>query len=141
MRKSFVVILLFFVTFLSLEEFVNGIMQEDTEAEYLESSSLRRMGGLLEQHNRAKVRMTCDRFPRTCRAKGSAGPDCCKKRCVNVMTDGLNCGECGKKCRYGQKCCGGRCVDVMHDHSNCGGCRARCGKGSFCQYGMCSYAN
>ncbi|OAY84237.1 hypothetical protein ACMD2_05433 [Ananas comosus] len=36
-------------------------------------------------------------------ASGSPGPDCCKRRCVNVMTDGLNCGRCGAKqvrCSY-----------------------------------------
>ncbi|KAG0484758.1 hypothetical protein HPP92_008654 [Vanilla planifolia] len=141
MTKSFAVILLFLVTFHSMKEFVNGIVEEGAEAEYYAASSLGRMGGLLEQQSNGRAPMTCDRFPRVCRAQGSAGPDCCKKRCVNVMTDGLNCGECGRKCRYGQKCCGGSCVDVMHDHNNCGGCRARCAKGNFCQFGMCSYAN
>lgn len=27
---------------------------------------------------------TCDKYPRVCAAKGSRGPDCCKKQCVNV---------------------------------------------------------
>ncbi|URE04297.1 Stigma-specific protein, Stig1 [Musa troglodytarum] len=84
--------------------------------------------------------MTCDNVPRACRASGSPGPDCCRKQCVNMMTDNQNCGQCGKKCQFGQACCGGSCVDVMYDPKNCGGCNKRCKKGSFCQYGMCSYA-
>ncbi|URE07802.1 Stigma-specific protein, Stig1 [Musa troglodytarum] len=88
----------------------------------------------------ARGSMTCDNVPRVCRANGIPGPDCCKKQCVNVMTDNQNCGQCGKKCRFGQACCGGSCVNVMYDPKNCGGCNKRCKKGSFCQYGMCSYA-
>ncbi|CAL9017716.1 unnamed protein product, partial [Prunus brigantina] len=48
------------------------------------------------------LRLTCNKFPRICRAKGSPGPSCCKKKCVNVLTDRLNCGRCGKKCRYNE---------------------------------------
>ncbi|CAL9103044.1 unnamed protein product [Musa acuminata var. zebrina] len=84
--------------------------------------------------------MTCDNVPRVCRASGSPGPDCCRKQCVNVMTDNQNCGQCGKKCWFGQACCGGSCVNVMYDPKNCGGCNKRCTKGCFCQFGMCSYA-
>lgn len=83
---------------------------------------------------------TCDKYPRVCRASGSPGPDCCRKQCVNVMTDNFNCGECGKKCKYGEGCCGGKCVKLMYDANNCGGCKIRCKKGSFCRYGMCNYA-
>ncbi|URE05261.1 Stigma-specific protein, Stig1 [Musa troglodytarum] len=88
----------------------------------------------------ARGLMTCDNVPRVCRASDSPGPDCCRKQCVNVMTDNQNCGQCGKKCRFGQACCGGNRVNVMYDPKNCGGCNKRCKKGSFCQYGMCSYA-
>lgn len=88
----------------------------------------------------ARATMTCDKFPRMCRSKGSPGPDCCKRRCVNVMTDGLNCRRCGAKCRYGRACCKGKCVVVMYDRDNCGGCKKRCKKGTSCRYGMCSYA-
>jgi Stigma-specific protein, Stig1 len=87
-----------------------------------------------------RATLTCDKFPRVCRQKGSPGPDCCKKMCVNVMTDNLNCGECGRRCRFGQTCCGGTCVNVLYDQKNCGGCKKRCKKGSFCNFGMCSYA-
>ncbi|XP_009387225.2 stigma-specific STIG1-like protein 1 [Musa acuminata AAA Group] len=92
------------------------------------------------RHHKPRGSMTCDNVPRVCRASGSPGPDCCRKQCVNMMTDNQNCGQCGKKCWFGQACCGGRCVDVMYDPKNCGGCNKRCTKGSFCQYGMCSYA-
>ncbi|KAF2303699.1 hypothetical protein GH714_021344 [Hevea brasiliensis] len=61
-------------------------------------SSLRGTMRFLAQKTRASV-MTCDKYPRVCRAKGSPGPDCCKKKCVNVRTDKLNCGKCGKKCK------------------------------------------
>ncbi|KAM1041240.1 hypothetical protein ACFX13_031185 [Malus domestica] len=43
-----------------------------------------------------KVRLTCNKFPKICRAKGSQGTHCCKK-CVIVFTDRAN---CGKKCKY-----------------------------------------
>ncbi|KAF2303664.1 hypothetical protein GH714_021046 [Hevea brasiliensis] len=69
-------------------------------------SSLRGTMRFLAQKTRASV-MTCDKYPRVCRAKGSPGPDCCKKKCVNVRTDKLNCGKCGKKCKYPEICCKG----------------------------------
>ncbi|KAK7859909.1 hypothetical protein CFP56_000380 [Quercus suber] len=37
--------------------------------------------------------------PRVCHAKGSPGPNCCKKKCVDVRADKLNYGRCGKKCK------------------------------------------
>ncbi|EEF43826.1 stigma-specific STIG1-like protein 1 [Ricinus communis] len=84
--------------------------------------------------------MTCDRYPSVCGAKGSAGPYCCRKQCVNVMTDESNCGKCGKKCKYSETCCQGKCVNVSNDEKNCGKCNNRCKKGSSCAYGLCSYA-
>lgn len=84
--------------------------------------------------------MKCDKYPRVCRAKGSPGPDCCKKNCVNVLKDGFNCGKCGKKCKYWQVCCKGECVNVMSNKKHCGRCNKKCKKGSSCTYGMCSYA-
>ncbi|OVA08780.1 Stigma-specific protein Stig1 [Macleaya cordata] len=84
-------------------------------------------------------RPTCNKFPRICRGKGSPGPDCCKKMCVNVMFDRLNCGMCGNKCKYGQICCGGSCVNPLWDRRHCGGCNIKCKKGDTCVYGMCNY--
>ncbi|KAF8414125.1 hypothetical protein HHK36_002124 [Tetracentron sinense] len=87
-----------------------------------------------------RVVMTCNKFPRVCRAKGSPGPDCCKKKCVNVTTDRSNCGMCGRKCKYSEMCCKGECVNPSFDKKHCGKCNSKCKKGSSCVYGMCSYA-
>ncbi|KAF3332635.1 Stigma-specific STIG1-like protein 1 [Carex littledalei] len=107
--------------------------------EELPPYSMRGFNYWLNRYN-PRATMTCDKFPRVCREKGSSGPDCCKKKCVNVMTDNLNCGECGRRCRFGEMCCGGTCVSVLYDKKNCGACKNRCKKGSFCNFGMCSYA-
>ncbi|KAK3432101.1 hypothetical protein EUGRSUZ_E04009 [Eucalyptus grandis] len=88
-----------------------------------------------------RTALTCNKYPRICRAKGSPGPDCCNKKCVNVSTDRLNCGMCGHKCRYSEICCQGQCVNAMFDKKHCGGCNNKCKrKNSACVYGMCSYA-
>nr|DAD23436.1 TPA_asm: hypothetical protein HUJ06_024899 [Nelumbo nucifera] len=84
--------------------------------------------------------MTCDKFPRICRAKGSPGSDCCKKKCVDVMTDRSNCWMCGYKCKYPEVCCKGSCVNTSFDRNNCGGCNNKCKKGETCAYGLCNYA-
>ncbi|KAF5185239.1 Stigma-specific stig1 family protein, partial [Thalictrum thalictroides] len=67
----------------------------NTLDESKEPSSLRGASRFLAQQKPKK--QSCDKFPRICRSKGSPGPDCCKKKCVNVKTDGLNCGMCGNK--------------------------------------------
>ncbi|KAF5176772.1 Stigma-specific stig1-like protein [Thalictrum thalictroides] len=87
-----------------------------------------------------KKQLSCDKLPIKCRSKGSPGPDCCNKKCVDVKTDGLNCGMCGNKCKYSQICCGGKCINPSVDKINCGGCNKRLKKGEFCSYGMCNYA-
>ncbi|XP_021837656.2 stigma-specific STIG1-like protein 1 [Spinacia oleracea] len=91
-------------------------------------------------HNAGRGRVTCDSFPRICRVKGSSGPDCCGKRCVNVKTDKLNCGMCGRKCAFPEVCCNGRCVNLWYDRRNCGGCQNKCIRGNFCYRGMCNYS-
>lgn len=98
----------------------------------------RKSSRFLAQKPRAA--MSCDKYPRVCSNKGSVGPDCCKKQCVNVMNDKVNCGFCGKKCKYQENCCKGLCVNPSFDGRNCGKCNNRCKKGSSCQFGMCSYA-
>ncbi|KAK2999190.1 hypothetical protein RJ639_023029 [Escallonia herrerae] len=100
--------------------------------------SLRGSNRFLAQNPRATV--TCDKYPRVCRAKGSPGRDCCRKKCVNVETDRLNCGRCGRKCKYSEICCEGKCVNPRFNKGHCGGCNNKCKKGSSCTYGMCSYA-
>ncbi|KAE8700454.1 F-box/RNI/FBD-like domains-containing protein [Hibiscus syriacus] len=84
--------------------------------------------------------MTCNEYPRVCGVVGSPGPDCCKRRCVNVEKDRLNCGKCGRKCKHTEICCNGNCVNPMSDKWHCGGCNNGCDKGSKCLFGMCSYA-
>ncbi|MQM19185.1 hypothetical protein Taro_052185 [Colocasia esculenta] len=96
-------------------------------------------GGGYDKYRSPPTYMTCDRHPKVCQAPGSPGPDCCGRRCVNIKTDSLNCGCCGKRCWYGSVCCKGKCVGLMYDRDNCGRCGNRCKKGSYCNYGMCSY--
>ena len=91
--------------------------------------------------NPSTAAMTCDKYPTVCRAKGSAGPYCCKKQCVNVMTDESNCGKCGNRCKYSEICCAGKCVNPSNDKNNCGKCNNKCKSRSSCVYGLCSYAN
>ncbi|GLT72411.1 hypothetical protein SLA2020_443490 [Shorea laevis] len=105
----------------------------------LASNSLRGAGRFLAQNTRLAA-MTCNEYPRVCRAKGSPGPDCCKKKCVKVTTDRLNCGKCGRKCKYSEICCKGQCMNPMTDHKHCGDCNNKCGKGNKCVHGMCNYA-
>ncbi|KAK9938594.1 hypothetical protein M0R45_015322 [Rubus argutus] len=105
------------------------------------SSFLHGNGRSLRQKMRTRtVRMTCNKFPRICYTKGSPGPHCCKKKCVNVLTDRVNCGKCGKKCKYSEVCCKGKCVNPSFNRSHCGGCNNRCQVGGFCAFGLCNYA-
>ncbi|XP_077228263.1 stigma-specific STIG1-like protein 1 [Tasmannia lanceolata] len=84
--------------------------------------------------------LACDKYPIICRTAGSPGPVCCKKQCVNVLKDPLNCGMCGKKCKYTETCCKGQCVNLSFDNKHCGSCNKRCNKGDYCVYGLCNYA-
>lgn len=68
------------------------------------------------------VSLKCNNYPSICRFKGSPGPDCCKKTCVDTSTDTFNCGKCGRKCKYTEFCCKGKCVFPLADNNNCGGC-------------------
>ncbi|KAK7303334.1 hypothetical protein RJT34_14237 [Clitoria ternatea] len=104
-------------------------------SEWEELGSLRGTKGF---HGRGV--MTCDKYPRVCHVKGSGGPDCCRKKCVNVSTDRNNCGMCGKRCKYSQACCRGKCVNPMFDKHHCGRCGNKCNKANSCVYGLCSYA-
>ncbi|MBA0606687.1 hypothetical protein Godav_019119 [Gossypium davidsonii] len=90
--------------------------------------------------NKRPRRVTCKKFPGICDAKGSPGPQCCKKKCVNILTDRHNCGKCGKKCKYNEICCKGKCVNPSFNRKHCGGCNNRCSNGEFCVFGLCNYA-
>lgn len=87
-----------------------------------------------------RVVLKCDKYPKVCHIKGSAGSDCCKNKCVNLSTDVSNCGKCGKKCSYGKICCEGKCVNPRTNEKHCGKCGNKCNSESSCIYGMCSYA-
>ncbi|KAF5742147.1 hypothetical protein HS088_TW09G00189 [Tripterygium wilfordii] len=114
---------------------------ESPTKESMENEALLPAGGRFLASNKPRAVMTCDKYPRVCRGKGSGGPDCCYKQCVNVMSDELNCGKCGNKCKYWEICCQGKCVNPSLDEKHCGKCNNRCSdKGSSCVYGLCSYA-
>lgn len=117
------------------DEFSNSLVNKT------ESQSSNMLHGndcfLLQKH---QVRLTCNKFPRICQAKGGPGPYCCKKKCVNVFTDRANCGRCGKKCKYNEICCKGKCVNPSFHRRHCGGCNNRCKDGGFCAFGLCNYA-
>ncbi|KAI4295943.1 hypothetical protein L6164_035936 [Bauhinia variegata] len=103
-----------------------------------EPTSLRGTSRFLAQ-KKARSALTCDKYPKLCHVKGSAGPDCCNNKCVNLSTDRFNCGKCGKKCGYSKICCDGKCVNPMTNEKHCGKCGNKCDKASSCLYGMCSY--
>ncbi|KAH7545708.1 stigma-specific STIG1-like protein 1 [Ziziphus jujuba] len=127
-------------TFLNNDEDDNATTDEDSlETEDQRQTTLTPLRGisrLLASRNQ----MTCNKYPKVCRAKDSPGPDCCKKKCVDTSSDRVNCGKCGKKCKYAEICCKGKCVKPMTDEKHCGSCNNRCGKGNKCSYGMCNYA-
>ncbi|KAK6124521.1 hypothetical protein DH2020_041730 [Rehmannia glutinosa] len=111
---------------------VNPLYNDDEDfplPENAEPTSLRGVSRFLAQRTRVAF-MSCNKFPRICRAKGSPGPDCCKKRCVNVAKDRLNCGKCGNKCKYSEICCKGKCANPLRNKKHCGGCNNKCKKGS-----------
>ncbi|KAK7262134.1 hypothetical protein RJT34_29695 [Clitoria ternatea] len=87
-----------------------------------------------------RVVLTCEKYPKICHVEGSSGSDCCKNKCVNLSTDGSNCGKCGKQCSYGKICCQGKCVNPRTNEKHCGKCGNKCNANSSCIYGMCSYA-
>ena len=104
-----------------------------------EAAFFRGVGRFLSQYHQP-AKMTCNKFPWVCRLKNSPGRDCCNKKCVNVITDRMNCGGCGRKCKYSEICCKGKCVNTSFDKRHCGGCNKKCKKGELCVYGMCNYA-
>ena len=80
------------------------------------------------------------------------GETLCNGECVDLLTDPMNCGECGNICENNTYCvagectqecpegfiiCDDRCVNPMEDENNCGGCGNRCEDGEICSEGRC----
>src|SRR5215831_16028141 len=80
----------------------------------------------------------------------------CAGACVQLATDGANCGACGVTCAAGEVCSSGhcavscaaplaicgngdaaRCVDLRSDPSSCGSCGHPCAEGQLCGGGTC----
>ena len=77
----------------------------------------------------------------------------CNGACVDLSSDGNNCGSCGNACSAEQVCsggvcsaecganltpCGQSCVDLNTSILNCGGCGVACQSGQSCQGGVCT---
>ncbi len=86
---------------------------------------------------------------------GDAGPlssyTYCGVKCVDLLSDQINCGRCGKVCSF-QRCINGECgcaatdiicppndacFDPMTDEGNCGECGRKCGDYEDCEQGEC----
>jgi endo-1,4-beta-D-glucanase Y len=80
------------------------------------------------------------------------GMTACGAVCVDVLTDGLNCGDCGVACGAGTLCsqgvcvatcpvgstaCGSSCVDTQLHPLHCGACDRPCAADQVCQGGSC----
>lgn len=127
------------------DQMQNNVSMDDQETDDDDDTTpaflLRGFGRFLSSKKKSTPKiMTCDKYPKVCRTKGSVNRDCCKKKCVNMSTDMQNCGKCGKKCKFSQSCCKGKCINTMSDKNNCGGCGRKCKKGRKCRFGMCNYA-
>lgn len=42
-----------------------------------------------------------------------------------------------KRCLWGHRECGGRCIWVLADRANCGDCNVACAAGEICSFGEC----
>ena len=82
----------------------------------------------------------------------------CGNVCVDLTTDGVNCGACGKRCDPDYVCAGGHCIltctkgltlceagdggakdciNLQRDNANCGKCGSACPPGNVCSMGQC----
>lgn len=84
----------------------------------------------------------CWNRPWICSPPGQVPPRrlCCMNRCIDIMSDPLNCGFCGIRCPFTWQCCNGVCINININPFHCGGCYRRCGFGRPCVYGLCGYA-
>jgi hypothetical protein len=76
------------------------------------------------------------------------GSVACGEACVDLTSDGANCGACGHACAAGARCqegvceacatvCGGECTDLRSDSYNCGACGSACASDRTCTGGVC----
>jgi hypothetical protein len=86
--------------------------------------------------------------------KCKGGKQRCSGRCVDLQTDGRNCGSCGNICDAAELCqdgacidngpcpvnqarCEGQCVDIYTEPTDCGGCGTNCAANQICLLGDC----
>lgn len=147
--KLFLVIIVFMSIILSFcAAYPDEVLEEKKYENYGEESpnpssdeeEVHELEGRSLRQKKQTLRLTCNKFPRICGFKGSPGPNCCKKKCVNAMRDRYNCGKCGNKCKFNQICCSGKCVNPSFNRRHCGGCNNSCSNGSLCAFGLCNYA-
>jgi hypothetical protein len=75
----------------------------------------------------------------------------CNGACVDLSSDGSNCGACGNSCGTGGVCvagtcacgptqtaCGAACADLSSSAANCGACGNACAAGQVCLNGACA---
>ncbi len=75
----------------------------------------------------------------------------CENVCVDLQTNGVNCGVCGRACGATESCsagtcscgtaytsCSGRCVNLSNDPNYCGACGNACGSSLVCSNGTCA---
>ncbi|KAG5516526.1 hypothetical protein RHGRI_037291 [Rhododendron griersonianum] len=88
----------------------------------------------------ASAGYTCDKHLAVCTVAGSVNPNYCKKMCMNLNTDILNCGSCGNKCGLNLNCCNWKIVNLHTNEKHCGRCQNNCKKDDACMNGICEYA-
>ncbi len=97
---------------------------------------------------------------------GTSEVCCAGGGCTTLLSDPLNCGECGNACPSGlscisghceattcqgatngvacgtnaqNECCSSACVDVQTDTTSCGSCGVHCSGAETCQGGLCGF--
>ncbi len=80
----------------------------------------------------------------------TAADTLCAEACVDLVTDGANCGACGRSCGRAGACidsrctcptttyCGGSCTDTATDSMHCGTCGHACPSTASCVGGVCA---
>ncbi|MCB9611908.1 MAG: hypothetical protein H6722_05565 [Sandaracinus sp.] len=51
---------------------------------------------------------------------------CCGGSCVDISSDVVHCGACGRACGGTDACCSGVCINTRTNFDNCGGCGRAC---------------